>query len=193
MEEGSFEEVVYEEEVTTEIVPLDEGSSTEYIYTNDTCASESETLLGPQEVSVQTPASIISDSTTTVIEHELSSNQDFGTLEDSTSNQIVNLDSISYSSASVSNDAVSIALSLSNITSTPSIVTLAAPTSESTFLDSSHEHAISNAMVTVSKSADFSLAPATFQPSSVEHRSLGTAGGMFGVNTKYGARLLPIF
>ncbi|CAL8089713.1 unnamed protein product [Orchesella dallaii] len=112
MEEGNFEDVVYEEEVTTEVIPLEEGVVHEqYIYDNNTCTnSDGEAVI--QESHNASSAS--GSSTDTASENEVSIHTFESPEHDN--NRLNSIKTVALSpmgEAKIASEAISRAISLS--------------------------------------------------------------------------------
>lgn len=178
MEEGSFEEVVYEEEVTTEIVPLEDGGNTQYIYTNDTCASaEGEVASASQEASSHnaSSASAGGSSTDTASEAETSINN-----AESPEILIKNVSHGPIDEIKVASDVITRALSLSDTSSTKRLTFTAPLTVEPTAFNISSQNLPDSITVSVN-STEATVIPTVFQTGADLHSTPVVMGGTFRI------------
>lgn len=131
MEQGSFDEVVYEEEVTTEIVPLEDAESTQYIYPNETISTEENVVVVTTQEMLSHNASCISGSSTdTASENEISVHNIDSPDNDSTKLSTVKKVTLSpMGEAKIATEAISRALSLSKSSAAAKKITFSVPIS----------------------------------------------------------------
>lgn len=203
MEEGNFGEVVYEEEVTTEIVPFDDNDTTQYIFTNDNAsANEGGIFLVSQESAIPSNDALSSVSSTTetaATNPELQNN--FEASSDDDSNKSLNAPATKVSISpmremKLATEAISRALSLSK--STAKRLTFTTPISFSTAATLASNLAISSKsscdgkdpallpgnapQISIVPSSMFQTAPKEINPTAVIIES-GIIHGRY--NTKY--------
>lgn len=178
MEQGSFEEVVYEEEVTTEIVPLEDGDNAQYIYTSEAdCNIEGETMLVSQEEAPQHNNSTISGSSTdTASENDTSINHlelmsDTDAVSEQTLIKTVSLSPVD--DMKIASDAITRALSLSKSATSPvKKLTFSAPitlgTSTFSLTSGGKSNIVSDTITVSANSTQFTVVPAVYQTSSSE-------------------------
>ncbi len=177
MEQGSFEEVVYEEEVTTEIVPLEDGDNTQYIYTSEAdCNIEGETMLMSQEAPQHNNSTISGSSTDTASENDTSLNNlelisDTDTVSEQTLIKTVSLSPVD--DMKIASDAITRALSLSKSATSPvKKLTFSAPitlgTSTFSLTSGGKSNIVSDSITVSANSTQFTVVPAVYQTSSSE-------------------------
>ncbi|ODM94746.1 Protein EMSY [Orchesella cincta] len=133
MEEGNFEDVVYEEEVTTEVIPLEDGvtgGDEQYIYENNACANADGEGLNQE---THNASSVSGSSTDTASENETSIHS-FES-PDHDGNRLNSIKTVSLSpmgEAKIASEAISRAISLSKSSSPAKRLTFTTPITSGT-------------------------------------------------------------